>query len=127
MYIHVCYLPMYMYLSLSPSLSLSLSISLSLSLSPDIDECQLNGTALCDTEVTGRNCTNTVGSYDCQCLDGFHFNQDQKMCEGWTVHAQIKRNFLHSHSSTVYFEQLVYPRSTLYYVLLFTLLSLSRY
>ena len=48
----------------------------------DIDECRPNGRELCDTELTGRNCANTPGSYQCQCLEGFEFDEEQYVCKG---------------------------------------------
>ena len=49
---------------------------------PDIDECVSNGTILCESETTGRVCTNTPGSYQCHCQDGFEFGQNDTMCMG---------------------------------------------
>ena len=49
---------------------------------PDIDECVSNGTILCESETTGRVCTNTPGSYQCHCQDGFEFSQNDTMCMG---------------------------------------------
>ena len=49
---------------------------------PDIDECESNGTMLCESETTGRVCTNTPGSHQCHCQDGFEFSQNNTMCMG---------------------------------------------
>ena len=51
--------------------------------SPDINECLLNGTVLCDTERTGRYCNDTSGSYQCTvCLEGYELTEDKQMCVG---------------------------------------------
>ena len=55
------------------------------SVSPDIDECRSNGTALCDTEVTGRNCSNTPGSYQCLCPEGFYYHEEEHLCKGLPI------------------------------------------
>jgi hypothetical protein len=47
----------------------------------DIDECEtMNGTMLCQTQTTGRECTNTPGSYQCLCQEGFEFSAQQNTC-----------------------------------------------
>jgi hypothetical protein len=49
----------------------------------DIDECEtMNGTMLCQTNTTGRECTNTPGSYLCLCQEGFELNDQQNKCTG---------------------------------------------
>ena len=45
----------------------------------DIDECQ-EGTHLCN-----QTCTNTIGSYICQCYDGYTLGIDRTSCVGKTV------------------------------------------
>ena len=42
----------------------------------DIDEC-VQGTAGCS-----HNCTNTVGSYFCTCMDGYELESDNHTCTG---------------------------------------------
>ena len=49
---------------------------------PDIDECAVNGLTLCDTELTGRECNNTPGSYLCVCQEGYEFNEQDQQCIG---------------------------------------------
>lgn len=39
----------------------------------DIDECALGNTGC-------EYCQNTVGSYECTCLDGYELSDDQKTC-----------------------------------------------
>lgn len=43
----------------------------------DVDECA-DGTATCDSNAT---CTNTPGSYECDCLPGFVWNAALNVCE----------------------------------------------
>ena len=50
--------------------------------SSDIDECAINGTTLCDTELTGRDCYNTPGSYHCMCEQGYDFKEQHQLCVG---------------------------------------------
>ena len=65
-----------------PSLSLSLSLSLTLCLSPsfsfsaDINECS-EGTSGCTD-----SCTNTQGSFQCGCNNGFTLGGDGRTCVG---------------------------------------------
>ena len=42
----------------------------------DIDECE-QGSDGCD-----HNCTNTVGSYYCTCMDGYELESDNQTCTG---------------------------------------------
>ena len=42
----------------------------------DLDECAF-GNATCD-----QNCTNTMGSYNCSCFDGYEYNVATLTCEG---------------------------------------------
>ena len=42
----------------------------------DIDECE-QGSDGCD-----HNCTNTVGSYLCMCMDGYELESDNHTCTG---------------------------------------------
>ena len=42
----------------------------------DIDECE-QGSDGCD-----HNCTNTVGSYNCTCMDGYELESDNHTCTG---------------------------------------------
>ena len=41
----------------------------------DINECENNGT--CD-----QICTNTIGSFDCECIPGYQLNNDLMTCSG---------------------------------------------
>ena len=43
-------------------------------LHPDVDEC------LAETDLCDQNCTNTLGTYECSCRDGF--NEDGFNCIG---------------------------------------------
>ena len=38
----------------------------------------------CDTDNGGceHNCTNTLGSYQCQCREGYEMNNNEKNCTG---------------------------------------------
>ena len=42
----------------------------------DINECE-QGSAGCD-----HNCTNTAGSYNCACMDGYKLESDNHTCTG---------------------------------------------
>ena len=42
----------------------------------DINECE-QGSDGCD-----HNCTNTVGSYNCTCMDGYELESDSRTCTG---------------------------------------------
>ena len=42
----------------------------------DVDECQS------DTDGCQHNCTNTDGSYECYCLDGYRLDTDNHSCTG---------------------------------------------
>ena len=44
--------------------------------SADVDECDLGAHGCSQT------CTNTVGSYNCSCIDGFSLNDDGETCKG---------------------------------------------
>ena len=44
---------------------------------PDIDECSVNNSSLCD-----QVCKNTVGSYACGCHIGYLFVSDSSQCQG---------------------------------------------
>ena len=48
------------------------------SLSADIDECKMT----C-FESENRICNNTIGSYMCDCKDGYQENELSQDCEGW--------------------------------------------
>ena len=50
--------------------------------SSDIDECAINATTLCNTELTGRDCYNTPGSYHCMCEQGYDFKEQHQLCVG---------------------------------------------
>ena len=50
--------------------------------SSDIDECANNATTLCNTELTGRDCYNTPGSYHCMCGQGYDFKEQHQLCVG---------------------------------------------
>ena len=43
----------------------------------DIDECSTNNGGC----HTFSNCTNTLGSFDCTCMDGYEFASDMHTCE----------------------------------------------
>lgn len=45
----------------------------------DIDECSTNN------DGCAHNCTNTIGSYQCSCEDGYILNKDNHSCEGTYV------------------------------------------
>ena len=72
----------------------------------DIDECaESNGSVLCESELTGYQCINTGGSYECLCRDGYQFNEDQNMCTGKTLlsynhHSFISLSLSHTHTHT---------------------------
>lgn len=42
----------------------------------DVDECEAGD--VCDNGI----CTNTPGSFQCQCLSGYHLSRDRSRCEG---------------------------------------------
>ena len=44
--------------------------------SADVDECTLGAHGCSQT------CTNTVGGYNCSCIDGFSLNDDGEICKG---------------------------------------------
>ena len=44
----------------------------------DVDKCA-EKTHRCSRKA---NCTNTPGSYNCQCHDGYHLKEDGKNCSG---------------------------------------------
>ncbi len=50
---------------------------------PDVDECALG------TDQCAQDCTNTVGSYTCNCRTGYRLNPDGRRCDG-------KQNFFKS-------------------------------
>ena len=44
---------------------------------PDKDECTL------EPDICGQNCSNTIGSYLCSCIDGYRLSiADQRSCDG---------------------------------------------
>jgi len=50
----------------------------------DIDECD-NAVMAGNTTICGTgtfNCSNTEGSYECNCKPGYRFNAATKLCEG---------------------------------------------
>ena len=47
---------------------------------PDINECE-QGVDGCD-----HNCTNTVGSYYCTCMDGYKLESNNHTCTGSLLH-----------------------------------------
>ena len=61
---------------------------------PDIDECFDNSTNDCDTNA---NCTNTPGSYNCQCLSGFA--GDGRNCSGNKSIDKVSKNTFSTESS----------------------------
>ena len=69
----------------------------------DIDECaESNGSVLCESELTGYQCINTGGSYECLCRDGYQFNEDQNMCAGKTLLSYNHHSFISlSHTHTL--------------------------
>ena len=47
----------------------------------DVDEC----TMTC-FESENRICSNKIGSYECDCKEGYHQeNETSKICEGWLI------------------------------------------
>lgn len=55
--------------------------------SSDIDECE-ESPDICD----GGQCTNTPGTYQCLCFDGFMSSEDMKTCLGNEYHLMTKQN-----------------------------------
>ena len=49
----------------------------SFALQTDINECELKEVNDCQ-----QDCTNTVGSFNCSCQEGFTLNADGKNCDG---------------------------------------------
>ena len=46
----------------------------------DIDECNI---PMFCVESDNRICNNTIGSYKCNCKDGYQENKTSNSCEGW--------------------------------------------
>ena len=42
-------------------------------------------------ESENRICNNTIGSYECDCMEGYQENETSKICEGWLAHNNIKQ------------------------------------
>ena len=57
----------------------------------DIDEC-VQGSDGCS-----QNCTNTIGSYFCTCMDGYELESDNHTCTG---DAWIPSNYCTTHKHT---------------------------
>ena len=57
----------------------------------DINECELND-PVCDNDVS--SCQNTVPFYNCDCLEGFFFNETSKKCEGRPLFFKLKLLFV---------------------------------
>ena len=53
----------------------------------DTNECKLNSSGC------SQNCTNTIGSYNCSCYNGYQLNADVKHCNG-------KYLFILTHATT---------------------------
>ena len=49
----------------------------------DIDECAT------DNGGCEQNCTNSKGSYECSCKDGYELDDDKKGCNGGNEHAYL--------------------------------------
>jgi hypothetical protein len=47
-------------------------------LAADVDECNIT----C-FEFENRICINTIGSFECDCKEGYQENKTSKICEGW--------------------------------------------
>ena len=45
----------------------------------DLDECS-EMPRLC--KANGGSCVNTIGGYECQCIEGYHFDSTRRMCAG---------------------------------------------
>ena len=45
----------------------------------DINECMER------RDICNHVCTNTIGSYNCSCRDGYYLHQDEKTCLGKTI------------------------------------------
>lgn len=48
----------------------------------DNDECATDENE-CDLKVS--SCSNTDGSYECVCLEGYEMNEDRNVCEGRNI------------------------------------------
>uniref|UniRef100_A0A1X7SU79 EGF-like domain-containing protein n=1 Tax=Amphimedon queenslandica TaxID=400682 RepID=A0A1X7SU79_AMPQE len=57
-----------------------------------IDECIANNNGGCD-----QNCTNTIGSFECSCTDGYYLMSD---CEGTLGCSQLCTNTIGSYTCT---------------------------
>ena len=79
MYIHVCTVCIVWYIAIIMCIHHNIILYFA---SSDINECDFNGTIVCDTEVTGRKCNNTFGSYHCICPEGYDFNELRRLCIG---------------------------------------------
>ena len=58
----------------------------------DIDECAT------DNGGCTHKCTNTKGSYECSCKDGYELADDKKGCNGKNEHIQ----YMHRHVTCTY-------------------------
>ena len=54
---------------------------------PDIDECAM------DTDGCAHNCSNTIGSFECSCRDGYELADDGRNCTGQGIILRL----LHGH------------------------------
>src|SRR6218665_371744 len=54
----------------------------------DIDECKIG---LCDKQTT--ICTNNIGSFVCNCNNGYIPGGNKTLCEGWYAHNCLSNNF----------------------------------
>ena len=60
------------------STTIAQSYGILYTLTADIDECNMT----C-FESENRTCNNTIGSYECSCMDGYQENELSQICEGW--------------------------------------------
>ena len=61
----------------------------------DVDECA-EGTSGCSQE-----CTNTVGSFDCSCVDGYELARNGKACNGMYVAASVYTKHMCVHAPQI--------------------------
>ena len=60
-----------------PQLLVECTVPIVVFLSSDVDECELAEANDCQ-----QDCTNTVGSFNCSCQEGFTLNTDGRNCDG---------------------------------------------
>jgi hypothetical protein len=48
----------------------------------DVDECAMDSSYHNCSESDNVTCTNTHGSFSCDCMAGFKMNEETKRCEG---------------------------------------------